>query len=727
MKQSYLILALLIGMLITSCGQGLGIQDSREFVTATAPPTATSAIATPLPRGAEDIGLAFYRAWQDRDYIAMYNWIDRRTQSVVPQDIFIDRYESAMETARVVDLHVQPLAVDYDTDGAEMVVNVIWDTAVVGQITREHLVPLIYEGNQWRVEWYDALILPELSGGNELRLTVNTPSRASLYDKNDTLLSTQGSGIIIGVQADQLVDEQGFLYAMSVLTGENPADLQARYADVPGSWFVPLGTVTDETLNANYGLVEPYIEKGFRVQRGEGRIYSADGIAPHLIGYTGFIPQDQVRDYWAQGYRADEKVGLTGLEQAAEQWLAGERGGQLTLIAPSGETIKVIAEKATQPGRNVHTTFGGAFQLQVQQALESAIRTHPDGHSGAIVVLDVNTGAVEAMASFPTYNASIFSEINQDAGQSVTTLFNDPARPLLNRAAQGAYPPGSTFKIVTTAAGLDSGFFTAGTPYNCTGVWSELGPNLIKYDWLTQGHGTVTLSQGLTRSCNPYMYHIGFVLENNDPFIMPNMARAFGLGEYTNIRGVPETAGSIPDPEWKLANVGDGWSPGDSINMAIGQGYVATTPLQIANMTAAVANGGTLYRPNLVARIEAAGAAPEENIPPEVIGTLPISAEHIAELQHAMDEVTTDPWGTASDKMAGLAKTTAGKTGTAQTGGEDTISHAWFTGYAPAQSAEIAITVLMENAGEGSTVAAPIFRRVVELYYGLEITPYPWE
>jgi penicillin-binding protein 2 len=725
MKQKLLMLAVLIGLL-AACSTGARIQDSREFVTATVLPTMTP-VPVALPRGAEDIGLAFYRAWQDRDYVTMYRWVDARTKSVVPQDVFVERYETAMETARVVDLSVQPLAVDYDADGAEMVVNVVWETAVVGRITREHIVPLVYEGAAWRVVWDDALILPELAGGNELRLTINVPSRANLYDKNDTLLSTQGSGIIVGVQADQLEDEQGFLYAMSVLLGGNPVEMQARYSNLPGSWFVPLGTVTDETLNASYALVEPYIDKGFRVQRGEGRVYSAENIASHLIGYTGYIPQNQVRDYWALGYRADEKVGLTGLEGSAEKWLAGERGGQLTLIAPTGETLKVVAEKETQPGRNVHTTFGSVFQLQVQQALEAAIKTHPEGHSGAIVVLNVNTGAVEAMASFPTYDASIFSEINQDSGQSVTTLFDDPARPLLNRATQGAYPPGSTFKIVTTAAGLDSGYFSASTPYTCTGVWSELGPNLIKYDWLAQGHGTITLSQGLTRSCNPFMYHIGYVLESNDPFLLPNMAHAFGLGEYSNIRGVPETAGSIPDPDWKLATVGDGWSPGDSINMAIGQGYVATTPLQIANMTAAVANGGTLYRPNLIGRIEAAGTAPEEILPPEILWQIPLSPEHIAEIQFSMDQVTSDPWGTASDKMVGLPITTAGKTGTAQTGGEETNSHAWFTGYAPAESAEIAITVLMENAGEGSAVAAPIFRRIVELYYGFEITPYPWE
>lgn len=725
MKQKLLILAALF-VVLAACGNGAPIVDSREFVTATVPPTLTIAPVA-LPRGAEDIGLAFYRAWQDRDYALMYSWIDARSKAVVSQNVFVERYETTMSTARVIDLTVQPLAVDYDADGAQMVVNVVWETAVVGQISREHTIPLIYESNGWRIVWDDSLILPELAGGNELRLTINVPSRANLYDKNDTLLSTQGSGIIVGVQADQLEDEQGFLYAMSVLTGNNPADLQARYADVPGSWFVPLGTVSDDELNTNYGLVEPYIDKGFRVQRGEGRVYSAENVASHLIGYTGFIPQDQVDDYWAQGYRADEKVGLTGLEQAAERWLGGERGGQLTLIGPSGETLRVIAEKETQPGRNVHATFGSAFQLEVQEALATAVETHPDGHSGAIVVMNVNTGAIEAMASFPTYDASIFSEINQDSGQSITALFNDPTRPLFNRATQGAYPPGSTFKIVTTAAGLDSGFFDMTTPYICTGVWSELGENLIKYDWLAQGHGNINLAQGLTRSCNPYMYHIGFVLENNDPFILPNMARAFGLGEATSIRGVPETAGSIPDPDWKLTNIGFGWSPGDSINMAIGQGYVATTPLQITNMTAAVANGGTLYRPNLIARIDAAGAAPEEILPPEVLWEIPLSAEHIAQIQTSMDNVTSGVFGTAADKMVGLPITTAGKTGTAQTGGEETLSHSWFTGYAPAESAEIAITVLMENAGEGSAVATPIFRRIVELYYGFEITPYPWE
>lgn len=683
---------------------------------------------TPAPRGAETVGATFYKAWELRNYAEMYRWISPRSQGLVLEDDFINRYRATMDTVRVVEVVTQPQAVSYDGSSAEMIVRVIWETAVVGDVIRDHTVPLIYENNEWRIVWDESLIMPELAGGNYLKLDIQTPPRGNLMDRYDTKLSFQGSGVVVGVLPMNLEDEAGFLQVMGSIFATSPADLKSLYADLPENWFVPFGTISEEILQNNYYAIEPYVDKGLQLRRGAGRIYNPENIAPHLLGYMGYIPESLRDAYWARGYRADERIGITGLELAAEEYLAGVRGGTLSLISPTGETIDVLHEVAAQPGRDVHTTFDAAFQRAVQTALEEGIVTYGAGQAGAAVVIDVNTGAIRAMASFPTFDVSAFSEVRDDAASVLQTLLDDPRNPLYNRASQGEYPPGSTFKMVTIASAMASGLFDKDTPYYCSGIWEEAGPNLVKYDWLRTGHGNLNLQQGLTGSCNPYMYHIGFTMENVNPFALPEMARGFGLGKPTQILGAPESIGAIPDPEWILNTYGTGWSPGDSINMAIGQGYVLATPLQIANMTAAIANGGAIYRPTLIERIAEAPGMPEQLIQPEVIGEVPIAPDDMRVVQAGMDDVTSNTQiGTAWDRFIDFPYSTAGKTGTAESPGVDTAPHAWFTGYMPVETPEVAIVVLVENGGGGYEIAAPIFRRIAELYYNIEPTRYYWQ
>jgi penicillin-binding protein 2 len=209
-------------------------------------------------------------------------------------------------------------------------------------------------------------------------------------------------------------------------------------------------------------------------------------------------------------------------------------------------------------------------------------------------------------------------------------------------------------------------------------------------------------------------YDVGLAMQNLDPQLLPDMARAFGLGTVTGITGVEEAAGLVPDPAWKLAQKAESWFAGDSVNLAIGQSYMLATPLQITNIVAAVGNGGTLYRPQLVRRIvEPVG--PEQVNQPEVLARLPVSPEQLAVIRAALEGVVNGPGGTAREAFAGATFTAAGKTGTAETGQEE--PHAWFAGYAPADIPQVAVTVLLEHAGEGSKQAAPVFRQVVEAYF----------
>ncbi len=439
------------------------------------------------------------------------------------------------------------------------------------------------------------------------------------------------------------------------------------------------------------------------------------------------VDSEQLGDYRDKGYRGDEWVGVAGLEAWGEALLAGQPGVTLRIVTPDGRTHRTLAERELVVSRPIYTTLLRDFQLKVQEILGERI--------GAIVVLDADSGAVLAMASGPGFDPNVF--IRPGAAAERNALLFDSRRPLLNRATQGAYPLGSVFKIVTMAAALEAGGFTPDSLYTCSGTWSELGPGAIKKDWLAGGHGTLTLVQGLERSCDPYFYHVGLALANVSFDILPEYARAFGLGQLTGIEGVAEVGGLVPDPAWKLETHGEVWTSGDSVNLAIGQGFFTVTPLQVARYVAAVANGGTLYRPHVIVRIGAApdGSAPETASEPEVIGKLPVSAEHLDAIRQGMEGATQRAGGTATHRFYNMAIPVAGKTGTAQAPGETALPHSWFTGYAPSDcqalpegcEAQIAVVVLVENAGEGSSVAAPLFRQVVEAYFGLPQTPLPPE
>jgi penicillin-binding protein 2 len=742
MKARGLFLLLAFMLMLAACGQEAPAppapEDSYVEVTLTPLPTATpQPTATSIPGGAEGIGLAFFRSWEGKDYLGMYSVLSPQSQALIDSRTFVTFYQEMMEAATVLAIHVQPLSARQDGADAEFGARVTWDTAAVGQVTRDHVMNLLYSDGRWGVVWDESLILPELKGEQRLYTDPRNPARANIYDVNGEALAFQGSIITLGVIPGQIEDEDGLLSAMSQALGMTPEDIQFLYAASLPDWYVPIGDITGQTMERYFNLLMPYVGHGLVTEDRLTRLYVESGLAPHVVGYTGYIPAESLEWYKNHGYRGDEQVGLTGVEQWGEEYLSGTRGGVLSIVGPGGEYISTVQERDPKQSRAVYLTIDHEFQAAVEQALAEAIETHPLAQAGSVVALDVNTGAVRAMASYPTYSPRIFDSLRLNSGNELIRVLNDPGQPLLNRVAQGEYPPGSTFKLVTFTAGINSGLYTPETLYTSTGSWNRLGDAFIKYDWKEGGHGTIPLRQALVVSCNSCFYDVGFNLDQLDPTILPDTAKAFGLGQPTGIIGLPENGGLIPDPAWKLENVGEGWVPGDSVNMAIGQGYVQVTPLQMARIIAAVANGGTLYRPTVIDHIGAGGGAPEEPWPVEEQGMLPIAPSILDVMRQSLRDVASGAWGTAAYQFVNLPVPVAGKTGTAETVIDN--SHAWFVGYAPAEpyttpdgtlieEPQIAIVVMIEHAGEGSEVAAPIFRRVIEAYYG--ITPqraYPWE
>ena len=362
----------------------------------------------------------------------------------------------------------------------------------------------------------------------------------------------------------------------------------------------------------------------------------------------------------------------------------------------------------TVPAKQSQNIYA-ALDLDVQQIADKAMKDTV----GAAVVMDVSNGNVLAMVSNPGFDPNKLTQ--KITPQELRALLNDPNDPLVNRATQSAFPPGSVFKIVSFAAALEKGGYTVGSMFNDPGYWDGLGQNFRKVCWIYTefkiGHGTLSLSNALVESCDVAFYQVGQRLDNIDRNILPSFARSFGLGSPTGIE-ISEVTGNIPDPNRGL------WRPGDPINLVIGQGALLTSPLQIANMMAAVANGGTLYRPHVVSRISSLADGTEKTFPAQVQGKLPASAGTLASIRQALYRVTTDKDGTAVNVFKGSKVTVAGKTGTAEVFKEGE-PHSWFAAYAPAENPKIAVVVIAEHGGEGSKTAAQIVREIVEKYFAL--------
>ena len=667
------------------------------------PPTPTplpTPTPTPLP-SADGAAAAFLAAWSAGDYDTMYDLLTEADRLSLSRDQFRARYVNALHEATAIAVRAELRSLLHEGPRALAGFRVEWQTTLFGPLEFDNSMPLLWEGGRWAVDWSSTLVLPQLGDDLQLVLLDRIPVRGNIYDRDGLGLAVDGKLVTIGVVPGWIIDEATVVAQLSAITGVDPAVIRDKIANSQPDWFVPIADVSPEVSINNDDVLSSLV--GVTRRERTIRVYKEGDLGAHLLGYLGTIPPDQLAAWQSRGYRGDELVGRAGVEGWGEPYLAGRRGGRLVTLDQHNQEVAQVAEAIPRPGGSIYLTISKALQADAERILGQ--------RPGAIVVLDPNTGFVLAMASYPRFDPGLFAAgIDQ---RTWTALNADPDRPLLGRGTQGVYPPGSVFKIVTMAAGMEKLGLTADTPFFCTGTWDRLGDEFVKTCWLRTGHGNINLQDGLTQSCDVVFYDVGLALQNADPQFLPDMARAFGLGSVTGIAGVEEAPGLVPDPAWKLAEKGESWFPGDSVNLAIGQSYLLTTPLQIANLLAAVGNGGTLYRPQLIQRI-AEPIGPEQVSQPEVLTRLPLSPEHLAVIRTALEGVVGGRRGTARRAFEGATFTAAGKTGTAEAGQEK--PHAWFAGYAPADSPQVAIAVVLEHAGEGSKEAAPLFRQMVEAY-----------
>ncbi len=724
MRQALLgTIVLLLGL--TACNPGT-IQGEPEV--GQEPPA-----ATPIPKLDDALRVAgtFLDAWTRLDYEGMYELITPNSRDAYPYEVFRNAYDQANKQMTLTEVRVEILSGALQGVTAGVAYNAYFKTNILGEFSDlERTLYLLPTVEGWRVTWSPSDIFFEMVGGANLALERIIPGRANIYDRNGKVIADQnGTAITIMVVPQDVPDEERCVNELARVLRANPDSIRAKYQYRPPDWVAVIDEIDAETYEIEAQNLTNACNARFE-ERSTRRYYGG-GVASHIVGYIGYIPAEQCAEWELRGYTCDDLVGRVGVERWGEDTLAGKRGGRLRIVTPAGETLRTIAESRPTVPQSIYLTIDRDFQIKVQQALWDAY-TYASKHfatvstGAAAVVLDVNTGEILAMASYPWFDPNIYNpDTPRDAQIELQAIQNDPRRPQLNRAALGLYPPGSVFKIVTMTAAADSGVFSLNQTFNCTGEWRQ-PDGFTRYDWLPGGHGVITLRQSLTYSCDPYNYQIGLTLDQERRGVLSQYAREMGLGELTGVEGIDEDAGFIPAPDWKQG-LGQQWTYNDNINMAIGQGDVQVTPLQIARTVAGVANGGTLYQPQLVHHISLIGEQPSWTMTPVAQRQMNISPDVLAAVRASLCAVTTDPAGTATWRYEGMQIPTCGKTGTAESGRN--YPHAWFAAFAPADKPEIAVVVVVEYSHEGSYVAAPIVRRIIEEYYGVPVAPYPkdWE
>lgn len=578
----------------------------------------------------------------------------------------------------------------------------------------------------WYLQVISADSYLELSEKNRLRYIPVEAPRGAIYDRDGLLLVDNRPAFGVAVLRQDVEDVDLLLETLAVYLGEDVATLRERYQQgrrLPAYRPLPLaediGRDRMEVIQENASDLP-----GLLTVVRPNRTYPYQEIGAHLFGYLGEITEQQLRSKDFAGYRSGEFVGKSGIEKRLEGSLRGHEGQQRLEVDVRGQLLRSLQTRDPFPGNRVYLTIKRDLQLAAEAAFED--------HAGAAVMLDVHSGEVLALVSRPSFNPEAFAQ--GISSEEWIALLKDPRHPLQNKAITGQYPPGSTFKIVSALAALKSGLITASTSVDCTGKL-EVGDREFRC-WKRRGHGKTNLKKALKESCDVWFYQVAQDLGIDR---LSETAMDLGLGSPLGIDLEGEKAGLIPTRDWKRRRFGAPWYDGETVIASIGQGYVLTTPLQLAVMTATMANGGTVYRPQVVKKVVDLVGNVLEDHSPEILKSTPFSQKDLMAVHTGLVAAVNEPGGTAwSRRLEGVK--VAGKTGTAQVvrlkddddreEDEERIpyrfrDHALFVAYAPAEAPEIAVAVVVEHGRHGSTVAAPIAMEMIASYFGVEVSPQP--
>ena len=654
----------------------------------------------------EQAAVAYLDLWIAEDYAAMYDRLSQLTKDAVSMEEFEQSHRNTAIKLTMQSLDYSVLSRMVNPMSAQISYEIRYQTALMNEISRDTIMNLTLEDGAWHVQWEPGMMLPELTGGNYLELVIEVPARGNIYSsdasENYPLVSFEDAVTVMVTPGKIVADSEGRMVSLlAEMFDRSEASIYAEYENTADYQYSVIGDVTLEVANQYYDRLTRY--DAISLSNFRSRFYHDGGIAPHVTGFVLTVPAEELEKYQRLGYTGEEKIGASGLEAWGEQYLAGKHGADLYVKDPQGQVLTKIASSAAEPAQSIYTTIDSAYQYRLQQSFGDNV--------GAMVVMERDTGKVIALVSVPGYDPNVFIAPSYTA-YSIAEITQDPLNPMYNRATQGVYPPGSVFKIITMAAALETGVYQPTSSYYCDSYWREL-TGWVGEDW-TVSHGDgpsgqLTLQEGLMRSCNPWFWHIAYSLWNEGyRTSIPDVAIDFGLGKTTGIE-IPDFAGSINPSPTEVS---------EYVQMAIGQSTLQVSPLQVAAFAAAVGNGGTLYQPTLVEKIGLTGQTPVYTFEPKVVRQLNVEQSTLEAIQEAMVWVVNNSRGTAQYNFRNYPYKIAGKTGTA----ENPLgkSHAWFAGYTfqnDPDHPDIAVAIILENAGEGSEMAAPLFRRAVSLYF----------
>lgn len=563
----------------------------------------------------------------------------------------------------------------------------------------------------WHLQIREGPYYRDLSENNRTRSVILEPARGLIYDRNGVLLANNVPSFSLYVSLEDVKDREELIQKMNDLIGLDPELIRKKLA-IRSAKQVPRKikdrlTLREATLIESHRLDLP----GVMIQVESQRNYPSGVTAAHVLGYVGEVSAEQLEKPEYAELHQGSVVGQYGVEKYFDRVVRGEAGQKSVEVDALGHEKRTVVVDQPKAGDDLYLTIDARLQKVAEDLLGQ--------ESGAIVALDPTTGDILAMASRPAFDPNVLSR--ELTGKQWVEIVQDEGRPLNNRASQGQYPPGSTFKVMMAAAALESKTVTPSSTVQCNGGY-QFGRRLY-HDWKASGHGSVDLRRALIHSCDVYFYTIG---QRMGIDTMAEFGRAFGLGQETGVELPSERIGIMPSTAWKQKAKNEPWLPGETISAAIGQGYVTVTPLQMASLIGTVANDGITFRPRLVRAVMDRDTGRLQEMDPEEKSRVKIKAEYLKLIQEALAAVVTE--GTATRAKSNLVSI-AGKTGTAQTaalrtGPEKDIpkkfrDHAWFVAFAPVEKPRIAVAVLAEHMGHGGSAAAPLAKDVIENYVKL--------
>ncbi len=573
-----------------------------------------------------------------------------------------------------------------------------------------------------------------LSDLNQLRTIPVTAPRGVLFDRNGVVIARNRPSFVVQIVPMQIQNPTPEIADLAQLLGLSADQVWRRLLHQNGVTYrdfaslasaIPLGpiNIADDLTPGEVGKFSERSERfpGMSVELVPVREYPHRTLGSHFLGYVGQITESEYATRKARGYGANDIIGKDGLEYTYDRWLRGRSGGRRIKVNSAGEAVAAMGDFAATPGDDLMLHIDWRLQKDAETAMADQIREVAKriGHriGGSAIVEDPNSGAILALVSQPNIDPNDFAAGISE--RKYSAYLNDPLRSLFNRAISGAYPTGSTFKMITSSAALGSGLVTADSTRYCGGAF-DLG-GYIFYDDRAGGHGTLTIAQAITESCDVFFYQIGHELGIDR---IDKYASAYGIGRRTGIDLPGETTGTLPSPQWKERLYKDVWYAGDTVSVAIGQGYLEASPIQMLKVVSAVANGGTLYQPQLVSQVRDPHGRVIKSFAPLSSGRVPVSADDLALIRRGMLGVIESDYGTAHNVfIPGFHY--AGKTGTAENvptvDNPSGRNHAWFVCFAPYDHPKIAVVVFMDQSGGfGAVNAAPVAQAIVRSYFHIK-------